>query len=399
MDRFSILFTRFLAVLTVLVSLASPSFAFGELLGIGSRDQVTNLNRKLGGQILDFTNNHDGDHRLQSAALNEKRDLYVYLPPGYDGEKQFPGVLFLHGLGHDEKKFLDVVPMFDDAIRSGKLPPVIIVAPDGSVTGKPSLFNAGSFYINSKAGRFADHVMDEVWPFAKRTFTIRPERDAHVICGASMGGFGAFNLAFKNRQEFGHIVGLMPPLNLRYCDCDGRYLAAYDPNCVGLRTIERRNEVVGRFYGVVLIRSRRMMDPIVGRLNPDATAFIANENPFEMLTNYNIKPGEFNMFIGYGKKDEFNIDAEIEHFLDEAARKGISADVVVLPEGKHNIKTAIEMFPPLTVWLTDKLSKYTPPGYALSPVAATPPNTRGFGPLVRVRESLSPAKALRATLP
>ena len=399
MDRFSILLTRCFAALTILVYLASPSFAFGELLGLGSSDQVTNLNKKLGGQILDFTNNHDSDRRIHSTALNEKRDLYVYLPPGYDGQKQFPGALFLHGLGHDEKKFLDIIPLFDDAVRNGKLPPMIIASPDGSVSGKPSLFNAGSFYINSNAGRFGDHIMDEVWPFAKRTFTIRPERDAHVICGASMGGFGAFNLAFKHRQEFGHIVGLMPPLNLRYCDCNGRYLSEYDPNCVGLRTIDRRNEVVGRFYGVILIRSRRMMDPIVGRLNPDATAFIANENPFEMLTSRAIKPGEFNMFIAYGKKDEFNINAEIEHFLDEASRKGISADVCVLPEGRHNIKTAIEMFPPMAMWLTDKVSKYTPPGYNLSPVVATQPNPRAFGPLVRVRESLSPAKTLRATLP
>ena len=59
----------------------------------------------------------------------------------------------------------------------------------------------------------------------------------------------------------------------------------------------------------------------------------------------------------------------------------------------------IEMFPPMAEWLTDKLAKYTPPGYALSPVAASQPAPRFYGPIARVRESLSPVRSMRATLP
>ncbi|MGL6094769.1 MAG: alpha/beta hydrolase, partial [Fimbriiglobus sp.] len=286
----------------------------------------------------------------------------VYLPPGYDGTTQFPVVLWLHGLGHDEKNFLDVVAGFDDAIRAGRVPRAVIAAPDGSVRDKP--LNTGSFYLNGVAGNFADYVIDDVWAFVKTNFAVRPEREAHVIAGVSMGGFGAFNLGFKNRTEFGVIVGLMPPLNLRYADCHGKYLTPYDPTCVMFRETNDRREVIGKFYGVLQIRSRRLLDPVLGRKHPDPTPFVSAENPAELLSSLNIQPTEFSIFLGYGKKDEFNLAAQAESFLDLAAARGIRPDVVVVPDGRHNSKTATAMFPTLAKWLTATVGPYAPPGYS-----------------------------------
>ena len=50
------------------------------------------LSKNLHGQVLDFTHNHWGDHRIWSEALCEKRDLYVYLPPCYEPSKQYPAM-------------------------------------------------------------------------------------------------------------------------------------------------------------------------------------------------------------------------------------------------------------------------------------------------------------------
>src|ERR1022692_2110852 len=74
--------------------------------GIGLNGELQRVNRSIRGQVLDFTNNHGHDRRIWSAALGAKRDLYVYLPPGYDGVKKYPLVIFLHGASQDEQVFL-----------------------------------------------------------------------------------------------------------------------------------------------------------------------------------------------------------------------------------------------------------------------------------------------------
>ena len=390
---------RAAAAITAAVAAAGPAAALPALpdpFGVRARLEIPRLNGKLGGRVLDYTDNHGADNRIWSPALNQRRDVYVYLPPGYDGVKLFPVMLFLHGLGQDEKIFLDVCPKFDAAIRGGTCPPMVIVVPDGSVSGDPSLTTSGSFYINSRAGRFGDYMIDDVWRnFALKQFAVRQDRDAHVVAGASMGGFGAMNLAFRHKEEFGHVVSTMAPLNLRYGDCYGRYLSDYDADCFMLRPVGRRNEIVGRFYGVLLIRSRRLLDPIVGKSGADVTAFISSVNPYEMLTSFDVRPGEFNFFIGYGKKDEFNIDAEVESFLAEAARRGITIPAVVLPDGHHSVKTATDLIPSINAFLLPLLAPYTPAGYvpvtpnvtvAVRPVGAVPRlmglgTTTGAGPL------------------
>ena len=234
---------------------------------------------------------------------------------------------------------------------------MVIVVPDGTVNGSPSLTSAGSFWINSKAGNFGDYLVRDVWHWALANFAVRPEREAHVVAGASMGGFGAYNVAFKNKSEFAHVVGIMPPINMRYGDCDGRYLSDYDPSCFKLRFVGRRNEVVGVFYGGLLIRSRRLLDPLVGAdaAPEEANAFVSRENPYEMLRRYGVRPGEFNLFVGYGKRDEFNIDAQAESFVDECARLGIFPTTLVLPRGRHNVATALDMIPALNQWTFEKV--------------------------------------------
>src|SRR5438105_3185877 len=147
------------------------------------------VNQCVQGQVLDFTHNHGADRRIWSAALCEKRDLYVYLPPGFDPAKKYPLAIFLHGATQDENFFLQAhVARTDEAIAKGELPPLIIAAPDGSLRGRATIFKPATFFTNSRMGRFEDFVMEDVWDFMHRNFSIRPERDAHAVIGVSMGG-------------------------------------------------------------------------------------------------------------------------------------------------------------------------------------------------------------------
>jgi hypothetical protein len=337
--------------------------------------QLERLNRKLAGKVVDHTHNHDGDHRIWSEALHQKRDMYVYLPPGFDPCKRYPLAIYLHGFREDEMDFLtDVVKPLDKAMATGKLPPFIIAVPDGSIRGVSCLVIAGTFFLNSKLGAFEDYLMKDVYPFLLAHYPVRPEREAHVLLGASMGAGAAFTKVFKYRDCFRVAAGIFPPLNVRWVSCRGRYMDNFDPHCWGWREdFDRPCEVVGRFYGVITIRVRTVVYPLYGRHNPDTIALVSENNPIEMLDTYDVKPGEFDLYVGYAGKDEFNIDAQVESFLYRAHEKGIEVGVGYDPKGKHDTKTALGLLPGLIDWLRPRLEPYSP-GCAAAPIASPAPS-------------------------
>lgn len=328
------------------------------------------VNRKLHGQLIDHTNNHGKDRRIWSEALHEKRDLYVYLPPGYDPNRQYPIAFWLHAFRQDEHAFLEsVVQVFDKAMACGELPPFIIAAPDGSIEGCGTWIRSGSFFVNSpKGGNFEDFIVHDVWNFVIEHYPVRPEREAHVLIGASMGGFGAYNLAFKHPELFKVVAGIFPPLNLRWVDCHGNYFGPFDPDCWGWRTEYQPRELVAVMYGIP-IRMWQIVGPVFGSgadLSEGGGGVIENiskENPIEMLDRLNIQPGQFDLYIAYAGKDQFNIAAQVESFLYVAKQRGIEVEVGYDAKGKHNEKTALRLFPAMAQWLSVKLTPYAPVGH------------------------------------
>ncbi len=323
--------------------------------------ELDRVNAQLHGRVLDFTHNHGRDNRIWSPALQQKRDLYVYIPPGFDPCKRYPLILWLHGLAEDEFTFLhDAILRLDQAIAAGRLPPVIVAAPDGSIRGRDCLLSSGSFFLNSEAGRFEDYLMVDIWGFLTCRFPIRPERDAHAVIGVSLGGAAAYNKAFKYPTHFRHVVGLFPPLNLRWQDCCGNYRSNFDPDCWGWRTdFVHRRTVIARFYGIP-VRLRLILDPLYSRRNPETLPSIIQNNPIEMLDLYNVLPGQFEMHVAYGAKDQFNVDAHVESFLYVARRRGLEVTVLRDPQGKHNRQTAEKLLPGIIDWLCPRLAPFAP---------------------------------------
>src|SRR5262245_5805839 len=316
-------------------------------------------NSKLQGYIFDFTKNHGADNRFWSPSLCTKRDMYVYVPPCYDPSKQYPLLIWLHGFSQDEKSAKMLAGLFDSAVVEGRVPPMIIAVPDGTFHGTPSMTNSGSFYLNGRKGRYEDYLIEDVWNFLQCRFSIRPEREAHVLAGASMGGTSAFNLAFKHKEMFGVIVGIMPLLDLLYADCHGNHFGPFDPNCLGRTEKYRPTATAGNLFLVIPIRNGKAMRPVMGNRH-EVEDRLPRENPFELLDLYDIQPGEFKMFISYGARDQFNGSAEAQSFLHHAAQRGITAELAVNPNGRHNKKTGLSFFEPWAVWLKPILAPYAP---------------------------------------
>jgi S-formylglutathione hydrolase FrmB len=181
------------------------------------------------------------------------------------------------------------------------------------------------------------------------------------MAGVSMGGGAAFNKVIKYPEVFHTAAGLFPPVNLRWENCRGRYMANFDPDCWGWREdFGRPLAPVGRFYGVLTVRTRQVINPLFGRRNPDATAEIARENPIEMLEAYDVRAGSRKFFIGYGGRDEFNIDAQVESFLYVARERGVPVTVEYDPKGHHNLATAVRLLPGLFAFIKEQLAPYAP---------------------------------------
>jgi hypothetical protein len=320
-------------------------------------DELSQVNCQLQGRLIDITNNHGEDRRFYSAALGTMRDMYVYVPPGYDVRKAYPVIVWLHGFSQDEHAFLKMVPKFDQAVAEGKLPPVIVAVPDGTFKGKARITRTGSFFVNGKQGNYEDLLVVDVWNYLNAHFAIRPEKEAHVIAGASMGGFSAFNIAIKHRDIFQIAVGILPLLDLRYADCHGNHFGPFDPNCMGRQEHFRPLRLAGRLYGVIPVREGAAMRPVFGN-GREIEERLKTENPAEILDLYDVKPGELKMFIAYGARDQFNVPGEVDSFLYFAGLHGLTADVVIDPNGRHNKKTGVKFFGPLCEWLTPLLEPY-----------------------------------------
>jgi S-formylglutathione hydrolase FrmB len=323
------------------------------------RDPLAKLNCEIAGHVIDYTHNHGCDNRVWSASLNQKRDLYVYVPPGYDPNHRYPVMIWLHGFAQDEQAFIKyLVQPLDQAMACGKLPPLIIAAPDGSCSGEPSLRTAGTFFLNTKAGAYEDFVIQDIWPFVQQNYPVRPEREAHILAGVSMGGGAAYNLGIKHRDQFKIVLGIFPPLNNRWVDCHCRYFGNFDPCCWGWRTdFSRSHEAIARFYLIFTVRLKNVIGPLYD-IGPDTAYQVSLDNPIEMIDRLHLQEGELAMFVGYARRDQFNIDAQVESFLYRARERGLTVETVYDPRGRHDVRTAIKMLPDAVDWLARQLGPY-----------------------------------------
>jgi S-formylglutathione hydrolase FrmB len=332
-----------------------------DVLGLGQAprpllpgSQLHHVNYKLHGQLIDFTHNHWHDRRIWSPALQQRRDLYVYLPPGYDRTRRYPLAIFLHGAAQDETFFLQTqLESFDRAIAEGRMAPVVIAAPDGSMHGRATLRQPATFWANSCAGNYEDLVMVDVWNFMMTNFCILPEREAHALVGASMGGTAAFGLAIKYKDRVKMAIGFMPLLNLRYVDCHGHYRASFDPNCSGLRTEWHGLEPLGR-RRLFTLRFNDLFAPMFGR-GPSAVAGLSSINPFELMEACNLRDGELDLYVAYGCRDEFNVAAQVESFLYLAHQRGVTVSVACDPAGKHDLATGRRLLPGALEWAAQRV--------------------------------------------
>jgi enterochelin esterase-like enzyme len=134
------------------------------------------------------------------------RTAYIYLPPQYFQKSyanyKFPAIELLHGSPGDPQAWvnvMNVVPIYLNAMTSGKAKPAVLVMPNidgGQQYGLQCLNDPGGVQDMT-------YVANEVPAWAMANLRVMPAGSAWGVAGYSEGGYCAANIALQHPAQFG----------------------------------------------------------------------------------------------------------------------------------------------------------------------------------------------------
>lgn len=154
-------------------------------------------------------------HFYRSLQIGDRRDYYVYTPPGYDPStlRRYPVLYLLHGYSDDASGWTAVGRanvILDNLIAWGRVRPMIIVMPLGY--GNPAVVGprAEQEWTNpiSKARNyslFRPYLMKEILPRVEAEYHTFNDRESRAIVGLSMGGTEALMVGLNELDSFAWI--------------------------------------------------------------------------------------------------------------------------------------------------------------------------------------------------
>ena len=174
------------------------------------------------GEMLDVT--------YHSEVVHGDRHINVYLPYGYDENKEYPVVYMIHGLGCDCSQWVSqgAANIIENCIAKGEVEPFIAVFP--SVIPKDGLTKDSFSDENINAfAMFADEWQQDLHPYILANYSVSDKREDTAVCGLSMGGMEALRLGFSKLDRFAYIgsFSAAPSLEIELLTTEG---SEYAPN-------------------------------------------------------------------------------------------------------------------------------------------------------------------------
>ena len=155
-----------------------------------------------------------------SHTFGHDRRMTIYTPPGYEsGDKRYPVLYLLHGMGGDETSWCELgraAIILDNLIARGAVKPMIVVMPNGNASQQaapgntirglePITFNDPLHYN----GAF-EKAFGEIISFIDLHYRTYPNTDYRAIAGLSMGGYHSCYISANMPGVFSY-VGLFSP--------------------------------------------------------------------------------------------------------------------------------------------------------------------------------------------
>ncbi len=148
-----------------------------------------------------------------SITLSERK-LNVLLPYGYSGEKEYPVLYLLHGIGGDENEWKGAGPEYiiSNLLEEHKIKEFITVLPNvrtrADDKGNPDdIFTLEHFRVFDM---FREELEENIMPFMEENFKTRKGRENTAIAGLSMGGRESLYIGLTRPGTFGYIGAFSP---------------------------------------------------------------------------------------------------------------------------------------------------------------------------------------------
>lgn len=154
-----------------------------------------------------------------SKTVGNNRKAITYTPPGYSKNKKYAVLYLLHGIGGDEKEWLNggkPQVILDNLYAAGKLAPMIVVMPNGRAMkdDRPN----GNIMSKDKIAAFSTFekdLLNDLIPFVEKKYAVYKDPERRAIAGLSMGGGQSLNFGLGNLQTFAWIGGFSAAPNTK----------------------------------------------------------------------------------------------------------------------------------------------------------------------------------------
>ena len=155
----------------------------------------------------------------QSITVGNPRKAIIYTPPGYSKKKKYPVLYLLHGIGGDEKEWLNggnPQIILDNLYAEGKIEQMIVVMPNGRAMKNDRAI--GNIMAPDKVQAFADFekdLLNDLIPHIEKSFSVLTDREHRAIAGLSMGGGQSLNFGLTHLDKFAWIGGFSSAPNTK----------------------------------------------------------------------------------------------------------------------------------------------------------------------------------------
>jgi Putative esterase len=255
------------------------------------------------------------------------RTAYFYLPPQYFQKAyanyRFPAIELLHGSPGNPSAWvnvMNVVPIYLNAMASGKAKPAVLVMPNtdgGQQYGLQCLNDPGGVQDMT-------YVAKEVPDWATANLRVMAPGPAWGVAGYSEGGYCAANIALQNPALFGYA---------------GSLSGYFSP-------VESQVPLDGKAGGT----------PVDVDDFAHSKKLLLINSPDEYITRVPVTVSVPQFFLAAGATDEGDVQGA-ELFKQELLLRDADVPLVIIPGGGHQATVWRSALTPMFDWMTPQLAK------------------------------------------